>query len=391
MPKFTKSYIESLPIHDRIYEVWDTEVKGLGCMVNTSGKKTYYFLYRLLKGTKKQRLKIGVHGNITCDIARDIARGWMGDIVRGIDPKEHLKKQESNAKQSITLEAFLNLFVEKYKKVQNKESTINRDSYRLNNVIIPFFGNLKVYEVSVVDILRFQDHLKNTPIQFNRCASILSKAFNIAELWGYRHKNSNPCHGIKKYKERKKERFLTIEELERLEKTLEMQDKFKISSPYTIGAIRLLMYTGCRLGEILNLRWDDVFLKDGYLHLTDSKTGERKIPLNESAKNVLLKLKRQEENPYVFVGVKVGACLTNLTRGWIKIRCLAGLEDVRIHDLRHTFASLAIKQGVDLYTVSKLLGHKNIATTTRYAHLEMEHLIKATNIVDQVWQKERVS
>jgi len=201
-----------------------------------------------------------------------------------------------------------------------------------------------------------------------------------------RPKNSNPCQDIQRYAEKKKERFLTQEELEKLDEVLKIQEILRGTSPYSLAAIRMLMYTGCRLGEILSLKWTDVFLKEGYLHLRDSKTGEKTIPLNESAKGVLGKLKQESENPYVFIGEKPGTCLTTLKRAWTKIRGLANLKDVRIHDLRHTFASLAIKQGVDLYTVSKLLGHKNIATTTRYAHLEMKQLIKATNVVDEIWQ-----
>jgi integrase len=354
-------------------------------MVHPTGKKTYYFLYRH-NNDKKQRLKVGVHGHITCEIARELVRGWTGDLARGIDPKEHNKKQEVEEKKSLTMEDFLKLYTEKHKKVHNKESTISRDSYRLKNTIIPFLGNIRVSEVTGEDILKFQDYLKNSPIQFNRCKSILSKAFSLAELWGHRPKNTNPCQGIQKYPEKKKERFLTQEELEKLDGVLKTQEILKSTSLYSLAAIRMLMYTGCRLGEILSLKWTDVFLKEGYLHLKDSKTGEKTIPLNESAKEVLGKLKQENGNPYVFVGEKPGTCLTTLKRAWTKIRGLANLKDVRIHDLRHTFASLAIKQGVDLYTVSKLLGHKNIATTTRYAHLEMKQLIEATNVVDQIWQ-----
>lgn len=387
MPKFTKSYIDSLMPAEKLYEVWDTEIKGLGCMVHPTGRKTYYFLYRYNKGTRKQRLKVGIHGYITCDIAREIVRGWMGDLARGIDPKEHNKKQEIETKQSLTLEAFLTLFTEKHRKVHNKKSTLSSDNYRLKGVIIPFFGNLKVSDVTGKDILELQDHLRNSPIQFNRCYSLLNKAFSLAELWGHRPRNSNPCEGIQKYPERKKERFLTHQELEKLDEILKREEALNLISPYSIAAIRMLMYTGCRLGEILSLQWGDVFLKEGYLHLKDSKTGEKTVPLNESAKAVLANLKPENGNPYVFIGDKPVTCLTTLKRAWTKIRGLANLKDVRIHDLRHTFASLAIKQGVDLYTVSKLLGHKNIATTTRYAHLEMNQLLKATNQVDQIWQR----
>jgi integrase len=289
-------------------------------------------------------------------------------------------------KESITLEAFLNIFVEKYKKVHNKQTTVKMDVERINSAIIPFLGRLKISEVAQVDIIRFQEHLKKVPGQFNRCHALLRKAFNLAELWGHRPKNSNPCYGIQRFIEKKKERFLAQHELARLENVLKSQEQLKMLSPYSLAAIRMLLYTGCRLSEILTLQWEDVFLKEGYIHLKDSKTGEKRIPLNESAKALLRNLKQVTGNPYIFVGSKPGTCLVTLQDAWSKVRRLAGLEDVRIHDLRHTFASLAIKQGVDLYTVSKLLGHKHIATTTRYAHLEMDHLIKATNVVDQVWQ-----
>ena len=386
MPKLIKSYIDSLKTAEKAYEVWDIEIKGFGCMVHPSGRKTYYFVYRY-KNSKKQRIKVGVHGSITCETAREIVRGWAGDLARGIDPKEHKKTQETEQKQSISVEVFLKIYIEKYKKVYNKKSTIERDMYRIHNVIIPFLKQKNISQIREEDILQFQEHLKNTPIQFNRCKSILSKAFSLAELWGYRPKNSNPCRGIQKYPEKKKERFLTDEELKNLDEVLRMQELLRVSSSYSLAAIRMLMYTGCRLSEILTLKWQDVFLKEGYLHLRESKTGEKTIPLNESARKILSNLKEEKGNPHVFVGEKAGSCLTTLKTAWNKVRRLANLEDVRLHDLRHTFASLAIKQGVDLYTVSKLLGHKDIHTTTRYAHLEMKHLIKATNVVDQIWQE----
>ena len=388
MPKFTKSYIDSLKPTEKFYEIWDTEIKGFGCMVHPSGRKVYYFLYRL-NGKRKQRLKVGVHGNITCDEARNIVIGWSGDLARGIDPKVQKKNLEVQEQQMITLEEYLAVFMEKYKIIHNKQTTISRDVPRIKNVILPLMGGKRISDISEQDILRLQDHLKNTPIQFNRCYGILSKAFNLAEIWGYRPKNSNPCRGIHKFPEKKKERFLTWEEIEKIDHILTQQESYKTTSLYSLAAIRLLMHTGCRLSEVLTLQWDDVFLNEGYLHLKDSKTGEKKIPLNESAKSILASLKTVNGNPYVFVGDKPGTCLTTLKRAWTKIRGLADLHDVRIHDLRHTFASLAIKQGVDLYTVSKLLGHRNIHTTTRYAHLEIKQLIAATNKVDEVWKLKR--
>lgn len=385
MPKFTLAYIKSLKPTEKLYEVWDTETKGFGCMVHPSGRKVYYFLYRH-NGKRKKRLKVGVQGNITCDEARNIAIGWGGDLARGIDPKAQSKMKGIHEKEETSLAAFLEIFMAKHKRIHNKPGTAKQDGLRIKNNILPFIGEMKVMDVSSEAVLNLQDHMSKTPIQFNRCFEILSKAFNLAEVWGYRPKNSNPCRGIKKYPEKKKERFLTWEELERLDNIIKQQESLNTTSPYSLSAIRMLMYTGCRLSEILTLQWADVFIDEGYLHLKDSKTGERKVPLNDSAKSILASLKAEKGNPYVFVGEKPGTCLTTLKRAWTKIRGLANLNEVRIHDLRHTFASLAIKQGVDLYTVSKLLGHKNIHTTTRYAHLEIKQLITATNKVDEVWK-----
>ena len=157
------------------------------------------------------------------------------------------------------------------------------------------------------------------------------------------------------------------------------------SSPYTLAALWMLLYTGCRENEVLTLQWKDVHLEDGYIYLPDSKVGVRAIPLNNKAKQVLCSLQKQEGNPYVFCGNILGQHLKETKTTWRKVRELAGISDVRLHDLRHSFASFALKKGVDLYTVSKLLGHKNIKTTTRYAHLELDHLKKATNKVAEIF------
>ena len=166
---------------------------------------------------------------------------------------------------------------------------------------------------------------------------------------------------------------------------LEERPRNSRSSPYTLASIWMLLYTGCRESEVLTLKWKDVHLEDGYLYLEDSKVGVRTIALNSKAKQILNSLKKKEDNPYVFCGKFPRTHLKEIKTTWRQVRHLAGIPDVRIHDLRHSFASFALKKGVDLYTVSKLLGHKNIATTTRYAHLELEHLKEATNKIAEVF------
>lgn len=327
-----------------------------------------------------------MYGSVTVDEARTQAKKFAHSVqIEKIDPKETKKAKQIATQQSVSFEEFWQVFTEKYINQHHKPSTINRDSSRIKLYILPFFSKKPITEIERKDILAFKDSLSNGTSA--KCLILLGCAFNQAELWGYRPQNSNPCRGIPKYLGKKMNRFLSDEELDQLNQVLAERTEANAASIYTIAAFRLLMYTGCRLGEVLNLKWEDVNLKENFIHLKDSKVGERGIPLNESAKNVILGLQKQADNPYVFCGDKKGTHLATLQKTWERIRKKAGIPDVRIHDLRHSFASFALKKGVSLYGVSKLLGHKNITTTTRYAHLELEELKKLTNIVDQAFSK----
>ncbi len=385
MPKLTKKLVESSLPREKDYVVWDDEIKGFGCRILPSGHKTYVFHYTSPTTRKYSYLKVGVHGNYTVDLARDKVKQWCANIAQNIDPKEQKKVKQIEERQSISFEDFWKVFTEKYIKEMHKPSTINRDTSRIKNYILPFFGKKSIIEIEQRDIIAFKDSLVHIKGNCTKCLRLLSVAFNQAELWEYIPRNSNPCRGVPKYPDRKMNRFLSDEELARLNQVLSEKTKADAASNYTIAAFRLLMYTGCRLGEVLSLKWEDVNLKENFIHLKDSKVGERGIPLNESAKNVILGLQKQVDNPYVFCGDKKGTHLFTIQKTWDRIRKKAGIPDVRIHDLRHSFASFALKKGVSLYGVSKLLGHKNIATTTRYAHLELEELKKLTNIVDQAF------
>lgn len=385
MPKLTKKLVESSLPREKDYVVWDDEIKGFGCRILPSGHKTYVFHYTSPTTRKYSYLKVGVHGNYTVDLARDKVKQWCANIAQNIDPKEQKKVKQIEERQSISFEDFWKVFTEKYIKEMHKPSTINRDTSRIKNYILPFFGKKSIVEIEQRDIIAFKDSLVHIKGNCTKCLRLLSVAFSQAELWEYIPRNSNPCRGVPKYPDRKMNRFLSDEELARLNQVLSEKTKADAASNYTIAAFRLLMYTGCRLGEVLSLKWEDVNLKENFIHLKDSKVGERGIPLNESAKNVILGLQKQVDNPYVFCGDKKGTHLFTIQKTWDRIRKKAGIPDVRIHDLRHSFASFALKKGVSLYGVSKLLGHKNIATTTRYAHLELEELKKLTNIVDQAF------
>ena len=191
----------------------------------------------------------------------------------------------------------------------------------------------------------------------------------MAEVWGWRPDGSNTCLHIKRYKEEKRERFLSAEEFARLGKVLDETLRDGSETRSAVVAIRLLMITGCRLSEIQKLRWEHVDLEAGGLRLPDTKTGGRAVPLAPSAVRLLESLPREEDNPWVIAGRKPGSHLTDLQHPWRRIREKAELHDVRIHDLRHSFASRALALGEGLPMIGKLLGHTQVQTTARYAHL----------------------
>jgi integrase len=380
MPKLTKAVIDNNIPKEKNYFVWDTEIKGFGCQILKGGKKTYVFYYHSPLTRKKAYIKIGCHGNITVDFARNKAKTLSASVASGIDPREEKKEKLIEQKQLTLFSDFFKVFKEKHIDRYKGKGPYNNMGYARRN-ILPYFGKKKLEEISARDIRQFLDSLSHISTTANRCFSLLRVAFGKAEEWGYLPPGSNPCPGVRKYKENKKQRFLSSLELAKLEEALAQQEKERPSSACIVNAIRLLLYTGCREGEVLNLKWESIHIKDCYVYLDDTKVGEDARPLNPKAINVLNSLPPKEGNPYIFYGKVPGQQLKNIYVTWRNILKKAGIKDLRIHDLRHSFASFALKQGVDLYTVSKLLGHKNIATTTRYAHLELEHLKEATNKV----------
>ena len=209
----------------------------------------------------------------------------------------------------------------------------------------------------------------------------MSKFFNWCEKFGYREEGKNPCRFIEKYKETPRQRFLSTDEQETLARTLSKLESQNRISSYAINAFRLLILTGARLGEIKTLKWDYVDFQQGILKLPDSKTGAKLIYLNDAAKDVLANIIRQTENPYVICGAMPGQHIVNLQKSWRIIRREADMDDVRIHDLRHTFASVAVMEGMSLPVLGALLGHSQPRTTARYAHLAINPLREASNMV----------
>jgi integrase len=228
----------------------------------------------------------------------------------------------------------------------------------LHSIIIPALGHRKLEEVTHADIEQLHHRLKGTPAQANRAIAVLSKLFSWAIRHGQLPDRINPCRGLERYKERSRNRFLSEVELAGLGLALERGVSSGRLSPWAAAAVRLLLFTGARLNEILSLRWDYVDLDNGLLRLPDSKTGAKVIVLNGPARAVLAEIPRRSDNPYVLPGNKDGQHRVDLKKPWQLVCNLAGVTGVRLHDLRHTNAALGVASGLSLPLIGGLLGHK---------------------------------
>jgi integrase len=251
----------------------------------------------------------------------------------------------------------------------------------LGRFILPVLGRHRVTDVTRADVAKFHHDLRHVPYQANRNLEIISKMFNLAEMWGLRPDGSNPRRHIRKYPEQKRERFLSAGELRRLGDVLGEMEAERLDLPTAIVAVRLLVLTGCRLNEIMKLRWEHVDLAEGVLRLPDSKTGAKVVHLGNAAVDVLRGVEGQPFNPFVITGTRARKPLSDLQPFWQRARARAGLKDVRLHDLRHTFASVAVASGQGLPMIGKLLGHSQVQTTARYAHLAGDPVRAAANDV----------
>lgn len=373
MFKLTKRSVEGLPVEAKDYLVWDRDVRGFGLRVYPSGKKTYLVQYRVAQRTR--RFTIGQHGVLTAEEARTQSKLLLAEVARGKDPSA-VRQAKMRAP---TIAGLCDRFLEEYVDQHCKPTTARDYRSIIRRLIRPHLGPLPIAEVTRADVVAFHHKLRDTPYQANRAASMLSKLFNLAEDWGLRQAGSNPARRIKKFREEEKKRYLSDEEQARLGNVLIEALEEGSESVYAVSAIFLLLFTGCRLNEILTLRWD--YVMSHHLELPDSKTGRRRIPLPREAYDILMELPREPDNPFVILGEVEGQPLVNLQKPWRRIRKLAGIEDVRIHDLRHTYASVAMKDGIDPFTLKEILGHKNLTTTLRYAHLADDAVQRAAGSV----------
>jgi integrase len=375
MPKLTKRIVDAAEIRASEYFIWDDDIPGLGLRVLPSGRKGYVVQYRA--GRRSRRISLGPSTVLTCEQARTRAIGIIAAARNGGDPAA----ERDAGRKAITVKELAERFDREHISLRVKPSTAKEYRRNLERFILPALGRLTVTGITRADVAKFHHDLRHIPYQANRCLEVISKMFSLAELWGLRPDGSNPRKHIKKYPEEKRERFLSAAELRRVGEVLREMEVDGVELPSAILAVRLLILTGCRLNEIMTLKWEYVDFTDKVLRLPDSKTGAKVVHLGQPAVELLKAARRIEDNPWVVTGTLQGKRLSDLQPFWQRVRARAGLKDARIHDLRHTFASTAVAAGQGLPMIGKLLGHTQVQTTARYAHLAADPVKSAADAV----------
>ena len=373
MPKITKRAVDALVPEERERILWDDDIKGFGVRVHPTGRKVYIVKYR--HEGRSVKVTIGPHGPVTPAAARAKA----AEIVTLAKTGRDVTGRSPHARGSATVADLARRFIDEYAPAHLKPNTVRLYRKIIDNRILPRLGKRRVSDIGKSDVAALHQDMRDVPGHANRTLSVLSRMMTLAEVWEMRPEGVNPCRYVKKYPEHKRERFLSDDEYRRLGAALRDAETEGFASPAAITAIRLLMLTGCRSGEIMSLRWEYVDLNLGELRLPDSKTGSKVVHLGDPAIAVLRGIPRMEDNPWVLPGLKRNTHIAYLHDSWRRVLDRAGIENLRIHDLRHSFASGGLLVGEGLPMIGKLLGHSKVQTTARYAHLANDPVKAAAN------------
>ena len=424
--KLGRKALSNIPAVSRMTIFYDTDLKGFGLKVlppsgrHTNGSRSWIVEYRPGAGGRtvsKKRVVLGSTETLTPERAREAARTMLAEVRLGSDPGSD--RQGARAAKTIAdLEPFYSCETDPRRKPRTVE--LYRGLWA--NYILPSVGNCAARSLTTSDVIRLhrrigQDH----PSTANRVVILLAHFFRWAQRDGHVPKDSNPASGIDKFKENKRERFLSSDEMARLGAAIRRAETEGIPwkaadptkpnakhtpkraecrvtriTPETAAALRLLIFTGARLREILNLRWSEIDIERGLIFLADSKTGRKTIVLGSPAILILKLLRRdaiaasRKFNPRA--SSPVSPCVfpsaddddrprADLKRPWTLVTRAADLNGLRLHDLRHSFASVGAGANMGLPLIGKLLGHADVKTTARYAHLDADPLRRATNAI----------
>ena len=365
MPKraeltISKRTVEKLSVEGKDKVFWDRKVPGFGIRVYASGRKVYVVQSRGPGGIT--RLSLGRHGDLTPDKARKDAVAAIDRIKRGEDGVSE------PSEPALTVAELAERYMEAHVRVNCNAHTQGIYRGTLCNHVLPALGDKQVANLTRADAAALHYSLRVTPRAANRALMVLSKMFSLAEAWDVAPPGGNPCRFVQRYKEGMRERFLSEDEYRRVGLALRDLEARGPMQARGAAALRLLMLTGCRVSEVLNLKWDDIDRKAGEIRLREAKTGTRMVVLTPAVIGVLDGLRPMRSN-WVFPGRKPKRPLSQVTEYWHQIRSVAGVSDVRLHDLRHSYASRALALGENLTMIGRLLGHSDVGSTARYAHL----------------------
>jgi integrase len=400
MAKLTKRTVDATRPQAREFILWDSDVRGFGLRVWPTGRKVFVFRYQLGgRAGRTQRVTIGDYGTLTPDQARREAIRLRAEVAAGRDPSEERRSRQRSirsTREAPTVTELADEFLTD-RAAKKKPGTVAEYRRLLFRDVLPTLGRSKVAAVTRSQVAKLHLSMSDRPYLANRGLAILGAMFRFAELHDQRPRGSNPCTGIEPYPERARERFLSEAEFARLgaalsraaREGLPVPEKLRRkpasevtakhrpksadtphpASPFSVAALRFLLLSGWREQEVLSLRWAALDFEHGIATLAETKTGRSVRHVGAAALALLSDLPRLEHSPYVFPGAKPGAHLKEIKRLWEAVRDAAALPDVRLHDLRHSFASAAAGGGLSLPVIGALLGHREVATTQRYAHL----------------------
>ena len=381
--RLSKRAVDAAHPEARTYRFWDADLKGFGLKVAPSGVKTFFVTYRAGSGRSapKREFTIGRHGTLTADQARTEAERLLSSARLGSDPQDERARQRVEA----TVAELCDLYLAEGCTTK-KPMTVYVDRGRIQRHVKPLLGCKRVSAIGRDDIERFvrdvaagktakvektgkrgKAVVRGGPGAATRTLGLLGAIFEFAIARKMR--TDNPVRGVKRFRDHRIERFLSAAELARLGEAMTALQAEGMSATAT-AIVRLLALTGARRNEIVSLRRSEVDWDRSLLRLGDSKTGQKVIPLGAAALETLRQMPVVEGSPYVFPSTRdANRPFQSLPKAWLNIRKRAGLDDVRLHDLRHSFASMGLLAGQALPMIGKLLGHSQVATTARYAHL----------------------
>ncbi len=402
MPKLTKKIVDAAERREKQYTVWCSDLKGFGVYVQPSGSKTYFVDYRV-DGTRR-RMTIGRHGTLTTEDARKLAIETLGGIVlQKADPLLERKTRRTSLTVAQLCDQYMKaaekgLILGRRKNQPKKASTLQIDRGRISRHIKPLLGNKLVIDLSRADVMRFMREVaagktarkdrsgkngarvevKGGMGTAGRTTGLLGGILTYAVDEGII--SINPAHGVQLPADNVRERRVTADEYRAIGMALSGPQS-EVDTPQAITGAWLLALTGCRLGEIASLRWDEVDEAGGCFRLKDSKSGPSVRPVGREAFEVLHKALRVPGNPYVLPALRKSGNYNGLAGSWVRFMRRAGIQGVTPHTMRHSFASVAGDLGYAESTIAAMLGHAGSTVTSRYVHRLDSVLVAAANKV----------